>query len=47
MWAFFGLIIAMGLTKIDDLEEYWSTDPIYNLPLFRSVIKRDRFSLIM
>ncbi|GFO02868.1 PiggyBac transposable element-derived protein 4 [Plakobranchus ocellatus] len=26
MWAFFGMIIAMALIPVDELEEYWSKD---------------------
>lgn len=47
IWAFFGLIIAMGLIVVEDLDEYWSSHQIYNFPLFRSVMKRDRFCLIL
>ena len=47
MKAFFGLIIAMGLVAVDDLQEYWSTHPISDLPFFRSIMKRDRFLLIL
>ncbi|GFR96316.1 PiggyBac transposable element-derived protein 4-like [Elysia marginata] len=47
MWTFFGLIIAMSLVVIDDLEEYWSTHTMYDLPFFRSIMKRDRFLLIL
>ena len=37
----------MGLVAVDDLQEYWSTHPIYDLPFFRSIMKRDRFLLIL
>ncbi|GFO31293.1 PiggyBac transposable element-derived protein 4 [Plakobranchus ocellatus] len=29
MWAFFGLIVAMGLIVIENLDEYWSIDQVY------------------
>ncbi|XP_005091478.1 piggyBac transposable element-derived protein 4-like [Aplysia californica] len=47
MWVFFELVIAMGLVVIDDLDEYWSEDEIFSLPLFRSIMKWDRFCLIL
>ncbi|GFO04148.1 PiggyBac transposable element-derived protein 4 [Plakobranchus ocellatus] len=47
MWTFFGLIIAMGLVVIDDIEEYWSSHPLYDLPFFRSIMRRDKFLLIL
>ncbi|GFO20180.1 PiggyBac transposable element-derived protein 4-like [Plakobranchus ocellatus] len=47
MWAFFGLIFWMGIIRIDDLDNYWSTDVLFCLPLARSVMTRDRFCLIL
>ncbi|GFR99620.1 PiggyBac transposable element-derived protein 4 [Elysia marginata] len=47
MWAFLGLIIAMGLILIENLEEYWSLHAMYKLPFFSSVLKKDRFCLIL
>ena len=47
MRTFFGLIIAMGLIVVDDLQEYWSSHPVCDLPFFRSVMKRDRFLIIL
>ena len=43
MKAFVGIIINMGLTKLSDIKDYWSTHITLNLPFFRSVFSRDRF----
>ncbi|GFO35124.1 PiggyBac transposable element-derived protein 4-like [Plakobranchus ocellatus] len=47
MWAFLGLIVAMGLIVIENLDEYWSIDQVYKLPFFGSVMPKDRFSLLL
>ena len=33
----------MGIVKIQDLKDYWSTDITTNFPLFCSVFSRNRF----
>ena len=43
MWAFLGLILAMGMVKIGNIRDYWSTDNIFKHPFFPSVMPRDRF----
>ena len=40
---FLGLWIAMGLIKLPAYHLYWSTDNLYYLSFFRSVMSRDRF----
>ena len=47
MWAFLGLIVSMDLMVIDYLEDYWSTDCMYKLPLYSAVMKKKRFGLIL
>ncbi|GFO04045.1 PiggyBac transposable element-derived protein 4-like [Plakobranchus ocellatus] len=47
MWAFLGLIVAMGLIVIENMAEYWSLHDIYRLPFFSSVMVKDRFLLIL
>jgi hypothetical protein len=47
MRVFSGLIIAMGLVKLPSLSDYWSTDPVVDMPFFRSVMSRNRFYLLM
>ena len=44
LWkAFVGVIINMGMLKLIDIKEYWSTHTTTNLPFFRRVFSRDRF----
>ena len=43
MKAFVGVIINMGMLKLTDIKEYWSTHTTTNLPFFRRVFSRDRF----
>ena len=43
MKAFIGIIIQMGLVKLSDIKDYWSTHFTLNFPFFRSVFSRDRF----
>ena len=46
MKAFIGLLIWMGPVQTP-LTKCWSTDPIYNFPLPRSKMSRNRFELIL
>lgn len=41
--AFIGIIIQMGLVKVTDIKDYWSTHVTLNFSFFRSVFSRDRF----
>ena len=43
MKASVGVIINMGMLKLTDIKEYWSTHTTTNLPFFRRVFSRDRF----
>src|SRR6218665_986120 len=45
--AFIGLIIAMGVVRMLELDDYWSTDVLLGNPWFRSVMSRDRFKQIL
>ena len=47
MWAFFGVIIAMSLVKVANIQDYWSNDPVLQTPFVKSIMKRDRFLLLM
>ncbi|KAK3755463.1 hypothetical protein RRG08_021045 [Elysia crispata] len=47
MWSFLGLIVAMGLIVVSDMDDYWSTDEVFSMPFFRTVMKRQRFCLIL
>ena len=43
MKAFVGVILNMGIIQLQNLQDYWSTNPTSNIPFFRSVFSRDRF----
>ena len=45
MKRFFGLILHMGTCKMLKIENHWSTDVLYNSPLFPQVMSRNRFQL--
>lgn len=47
MKAFIGLIIAMGMTTQQNIQDYWSTNEVVCTPFYPSVFPRDRFLLIM
>ena len=47
MYAFMSLIISIGLIVIDYLEDYRSTDPMCKLPFYTSVMRKERFCLIL
>ena len=45
--AFFALLMSMGLVNHQDIQDYWSTDPVLSTPFFSSVMTRDRFLLLL
>ena len=45
--VFFGLIVAMGMTRKMPIDEYWSTDETNSTPLFSKMMAKDRFLLIL
>ncbi|KAI5696018.1 hypothetical protein M8J75_007003 [Diaphorina citri] len=44
---FLFLAMHMGLVKLGAIPDYWSTSPLYNLPLPRSVMSRNRFQILL
>ena len=44
---FLALIIIMGLISYPSIEDYWVTSWPFATPTFSSILKRDRFSLLM
>ena len=44
--AYFGVLIAMGITNLPELHMYWSTDPMYGNEGIKKVFSRDRFKEI-
>ena len=47
MERFLGLCFLMGLIKKNDINSYWSTDPLLKTPIYGQVMSRDRFLLIL
>ena len=44
MKAFLSLLLLTGLTKRSSYDLYWSTDPLIEMPRFRSVMCRNRIN---
>lgn len=47
MKVFFGLVIAMGVLRKADLDNYWSTDEVLHTPFFPAHMSRNRFTQIL
>jgi hypothetical protein len=43
---FFATIFLMGHTRRDNLKAYWSTDQIFEIPIFGKLMSRKRFEQI-
>ena len=47
MKVFIGLTLLMGLVKLPRLDLYWTKDSLFHVPLFKAVMNRDRYILIL
>ena len=47
MKQFLGLTFLMGIIQKPNIQMYWSNDPLYSTPIFKQVMKRDRYLLIL
>lgn len=47
MKAFIAMVIAMGVVKQQDIQDYWSTNEVIRTPFFGQVMARNRFLVIM
>jgi hypothetical protein len=47
MTKFLALIGWMGLVKLPSIKDYWRVHKLYNIPLARTVMPRNRFELIL
>ena len=47
MKAFIGLVMLMGVVHKPTIRMFWSTDILYNTPIFSQVMTRDRFYQIL
>ena len=43
MYAYFGIMIMMGLVELQSLHDYWKRDPLFNCPAITERMARDRF----
>ncbi|CAJ0961123.1 unnamed protein product, partial [Ranitomeya imitator] len=46
MMKYWGLVLHMGIVKKPELRQYWSTDILYQTPVFGMVMNRKRFEAI-
>ena len=46
MEGFISIILNMGLIQMPEIENYWSTSWLNEVPFFAKVLPRDRFILI-
>jgi len=44
---FLGLILYMGVVKVNPIANYWSKSPLYNFQLPRTIMSRNRFELLL
>ena len=47
MYAFLGLLLAIGITNLPDIHDYWAKEPITNVCWFATILSRDRFCNIL
>ena len=46
MWGFLALLLNMGIIQLPDIENYWKTSWVCQIPFFSTVLPRDRFQEI-
>jgi len=44
--GFHAVVLNMGIIKVPEIEDYWKTSWISEIPFFRRVMSRDRFEQI-
>ena len=47
MKEFLGLTFLMGIVQKPTISMYWSNDPLYSTPIFKQVMNRDRYLLLL
>lgn len=45
--VFIGLLFHMGTIQLPRLQDYWKTDRLFNIPIFKEQMSRNRFLLIL
>lgn len=43
---FLALTIHMGMVRLPEIKDYWSTDPLFSFPYFATRMSRDRYMMI-
>lgn len=46
VWGFLAITLNMGIIQLPDIESYWKTSWVCQVPFFRNVLPRDRFQEI-
>ncbi|CAK1587299.1 unnamed protein product [Parnassius mnemosyne] len=46
MKVFFGIILHMGIIRLNRLTDYWKKDRLFNIQIFRQYMSRNRFLLL-
>ena len=46
MQGFLAIILNMGLIELPQIEDYWKTSWVTEVPFFHRVMPRDRFELL-
>lgn len=44
--TFLGIVIAMGISNLPEIYDYWSTEPLMCMPWYSTIFSRNRFSQI-
>ena len=47
MKQFIGCLLLTGIDKKPHIEDYWSSDPLLQMPVFGNTMPRDRFALLL
>lgn len=47
MAKFLGLFFLLGIDQLPTIRHYWKTQGLHNYPLFRSIMTRKRFRIIL
>ena len=45
--AFFGIMIAMGIANLPEIDDYWAKDKVFHMPWFSTITARDRFKQVL
>ena len=43
VWAFLGIIVVMGIHRLPEIDNYWSSDPLLGVESVKKCMSRNRF----